>query len=331
MTVRAATRSRIEAAHRHGALYRGYLANHLPMALAALDEMGAPDARIAAYAAAYSSRLEPLAAWTGAHAPRLGAAADFPGWLEYYRARLGREGVEPILRQALATLAEAPGSGAFHGMIRTAYALSSGSETEVAHALAYWAAAFESLGEPVTPRGMATPAQALARAAAPAGTARLAGRNIAERMQAARRLPAFEALATQVHPARVTLDALAEAALQAYAATGDFTLLHGLTGVQAARALAGYAPDPARFLAQCWRALAAAYLSCGAPRVDAPAFAKPCAAGWPEILARACRADDEHDVKLAHACWIEHRRTGDDLYRLAAAARLALADVEAAC
>lgn len=62
MTVRSATRARIEEAHRFGAIYRGYLASHLPMALVALDEMGASDARIAAWAASHRTRLEPVSA-----------------------------------------------------------------------------------------------------------------------------------------------------------------------------------------------------------------------------------------------------------------------------
>lgn len=233
------------------------------------------------------------------------------------------------MRQALATLGEAPGSGAFHGAIRTAYALSTGSDAEVAHALAYWAAAFESLGDVQALRGTATPFEALTESG-PAG-ARPPGRNIAERMQAVRRTPACESLVARVDPAKLSLDALAQAALQAYAATGDFTLLHAVTGTQAARVLAAHAPDPQRFLVQCWRAMAAAYLSCGAPPLGDDAFAKPCAATWPAILERACAAQDEHDIKCAHACWLEFRRTGDDRYRRAAAARLAMADVEAAC
>lgn len=330
MTVRAATRARIEEAHRFGAIYRGYLASHLPMALVALDEMGATDARIASWAAAHRSRLEPIPAWTGAHEPRLGAAGDFAGWLEYYAARIAREGPAAIVRQALATLGEAPGSGAFHGAIRTAYALSTGSDAEVAHALAYWAAAHEDLGRPRPLRGAASPLEALRSLPAGEG-ARPPGRNIAERMQAARQRPEFEFLVARVDPALLSLDSLAEAALHAYAATGDFTLLHAVTGTQAARVLAAHAPDAERFLVQSWRAMAAAYLSCGAPRLADDAFAKPCAATWPAILERACAAQDEHDIKCAHACWLEFRRTGDDRYRRAAAARLAMADVEAAC
>jgi hypothetical protein len=47
MSVRCATRARIEAGHRYGGFYRGDLANPLPMALVALDAMGADDAAAA--------------------------------------------------------------------------------------------------------------------------------------------------------------------------------------------------------------------------------------------------------------------------------------------
>ena len=44
--IRAATRALIEDAHCHDAFYRDGFANHLPMALVALDAMGATDSEI---------------------------------------------------------------------------------------------------------------------------------------------------------------------------------------------------------------------------------------------------------------------------------------------
>ena len=310
MTVRASTVALIERSHDRSAIYRGYLASHLPMALAALDEMGAPEARIAAYAARHSSHLEPLG-----EAERASAAA----WLEALQAT----GTVATLRRALARLSAAPGSGAFHGLIRTAYAIESGSAAELAHALAYWEIAFEPLGEARAASGRATPAEVLAAIAAAPPRARLSGRNIAERMRSASEQPDFEAQVAAAGAASLTLDALAGAALRAYAASGDFTLLHAVTGCQAARTVAPYAPDAQALVAHSWRAVVAAFLACGAPRFDTPAFAEETAARWPDLLARGCDAEDEHDIKLVHAAWREWRRTGDDLYRRAAAARLA--------
>jgi hypothetical protein len=77
MSVRPATVARIEGAHRFSAFYRGGLANHLPMALVALDAMGAQNAawvayferRIRAYAATGNFTL--LHGVTACHAARL--------------------------------------------------------------------------------------------------------------------------------------------------------------------------------------------------------------------------------------------------------------------
>ena len=138
MSVRPATLKRIEEAHRFGAFYRGYLANHLPMALVALDRMGADDAALARFEAGHVlTHLEPIE-----------RDPDFQRAVEVAEARLAREGRDAVLRCDLERLLTGIGSGAFHGAIRTAYALESGSPRELAHALAYWSLAFEPLPEP---------------------------------------------------------------------------------------------------------------------------------------------------------------------------------------
>ena len=60
MSVGPNTLRLIEDAHRFGAAYGGGLASHLPMALLALDAMGASDERIEAYALQYGAQLEHL-------------------------------------------------------------------------------------------------------------------------------------------------------------------------------------------------------------------------------------------------------------------------------
>ena len=44
----------------HAPEYGGALSNHLPMALVALERLGADEARLSAFAAAYSPRLQPV-------------------------------------------------------------------------------------------------------------------------------------------------------------------------------------------------------------------------------------------------------------------------------
>src|SRR5688500_13138405 len=122
--VRPSTRALIEDAHRYSAKYRGGFANHLPMALVALDAMGATDAEVARFTRTYERMLEPI------------------GEAEVLRAReierrISEQGLEAVFATHAPALAAGFGSAAFHGAIRMAYALESGSDAEVAHALNY--------------------------------------------------------------------------------------------------------------------------------------------------------------------------------------------------
>ena len=82
MSVRAATLKRIEDAHRFGGFYRGYLANHLPMALVALDHMGADDATLERFERAHlETHLEPI-----------GNDREFQRAVEGFETRIARAG-----------------------------------------------------------------------------------------------------------------------------------------------------------------------------------------------------------------------------------------------
>jgi hypothetical protein len=334
--IRPATRERIEAALRFSAFYRDYLANHLPMALVALDAMGADDGAIARFAERYESHLEPLPPATfaiaaGEEARHLGARDAFPAWVGYFDARIAREGRVAVLREWTGRLAPGVGTAAFHGAIRTAYGLESGSDRELAHGLAYWAAAFEPLGAPPACDGSRSAGQVLALLASDPAHAgrRLPGKSIAERMRHAVALPGFPVLAASVDRDKLSLDDLAAALLRCYAASGDFTILHGITGCHAFRLLARYAPEADVALAHLWVAVLAAYLGTGSPAVEGWNVRGSDALGWSAILERAARCDDEHDVKLAYSCWREWQRTADETYRRAASARVCHAQREA--
>lgn len=327
MTLRDTTIALIEDAHRFSAFYGGYLANHLPMTLVALDAMGAADERIAAYAARYAAQLEPMppaaeAIGAGDEQRFLGSSAAFPAWVSYFMARVAGEGRERVLREWIARLTPGIGSGAFHGVIRTAYALDSGSDAELAHGLAYWASAYEPLHQFSTPAGKRTPAEVLAQVSKEAGQSgkKLPGRSIAGRMLAASRLREFGGWVGAADPARLDLDGLAAAMIRAYAATGDFTLLHAVTGTHAARALLRYVESPTALVGAHWRALLAAYVGVGAPAVSGWKLEGDDKLDWPSIHERACGRDDEHDVKITYSCWRGWQWTGDDLYRRVASA-----------
>ncbi len=329
MSVRPTTRALVEEHLRFSAFYGGALANHLPMALAALEAMGASDQRLRDFAAGYARKLEPLAPARFAIAPggekeHLGSHAAFPAWVDYFAGRIAEQGSDAVLRHWLDILVAGAESGAFHGLIRVAYALEIGSEREMAHALAYWAAAFESLGAAPVLSGAESPAAVLAEMSRDprlAGT-RFPGRNIVERTAAAATDPAFAAMVARIDGAALTLDQLGQAMIRCHAASGDFTILHGVTGCHALRLLLPFMQDERAALAHFWQALAAAWLGAGSPPVAGFALEGSDGLGFDEILPAAVACDDEHDVKLAFSCWREWQRTNDSLYRRVASARV---------
>ena len=313
MTLRPATLEAIEDAHGFAGTYRGYLSTHLPMAVVALEAMGADDARIAAWAADYSRKLEPI------NQP---AHELYARWVEFFAARLAQHSPGAVLREWIPRFTPAIGSAAFHCAIRTAYALEAGASAELAHALAYWVVAYQVLPAFSSPGGTKSPGEVLAAIAADASRAgrRTEGRNIAQRALSASQLPEFAGWVAAADPARVDLDSLAADVIRAYRASGDFTVLHGVTGTHAARVLSPYlAPEAPVFL---WRAIVAAYVGTGAPTVRGE-LEGDASLDWPAIHAAAIRCDDEHDIKLAYTCWREWQRTRDDTYRRAASVRVA--------
>jgi hypothetical protein len=338
VSVRPTTLARIEAAHRFSAFYRGDLANHLPMALVTLDAMGADEATLERFQSRYeASHLEELAPPAfeialGEESPHFGHAEAFPAWVVYFGKRIRAEGVTAVLASVLDPLMASVESGAFHGAIRCAYALESGSAREMAHALAYWSATLEP---PVEAPVMSGPDSAFAVLAALSADPAIAGkrapgRNIVMRTRAIISRPDFRGYVQRADPAQISIAALAAALIRAYAATGNFTLLHGVTACHAARLITRFARDRDAAVRALWAALAAAYMGEGSPAIDGWHLEGSDTLDWPDIHARAVRCDDEHDVKLAYTCWREWQETGDDIYRRVASAQVchAAADME---
>jgi hypothetical protein len=229
------------------------------------------------------------------------------------------------LRRWIDRFTPAVASAAFHGAIRTAFALESEASGELAHGLAYWAAAYHTLPVGPEPAGTLSPREVLAAVARDPAYAgkRPEGRGIADRAMASARSPGFGAHVASLDPGQLALDAIALALLRGYAATGNFTLLHGVTGAHAFRLLAPYASDSGAALVDLWAAVVAVYMGAGSPPVEGWGLKGDDTLDWPAIHARAVKREDEHDIKLAYSCWREWQHRGDDLYRRAASARVA--------
>ena len=289
--------------------YAGGLSNHLPMALLALARLGATETRLNTFAQTYSRRLQPAPASTpwpagDAWAARLGQRAAWSEYRSLFFDWLLHEHSSDVLRQVLPRLMQGCGAAAFHGLIRTAYALQSARRQELADALAYWACRWLDLGAAGTAGAGGTVREPLAALRQLHATHSDAGL-IFQRMQAAAREPHFQAVVDTLQVHESTLTQLALLAAQAYAASGNFTALHLVTSAHAMRLLLPCVDEPLPALQGYWRAFAAAVCASGMTAGTAPT-PRP----WPELVAAAMASDDDHVIKLVDTCREEDRAHG---------------------
>lgn len=323
-----------------GPEYEEGMASHLPMALAALDGLGADEAQMRAFYAHYAPRLG-QAPTTGPIDVVNGPTVDwkslrgridaFSTLREHFGAALARNGREAVLRDTLPALIDGSAGAAFHGPIRVAHAIESAHAGELAAALAYCTARWIPLPEPAQPDTVFTDPTAWLdaldahqRRSAPGwrATAPL----ISERMQQAARTPAWVELAGALVPAdgdvAALLQALAKAAAARYAATGNFTVLHMATAARAAQVLAPWLPTHAATWTPLLHAVAAASIASRAMPLQRDVSD---ALTWADVRHAACTSDDDHVIKLVHAMSMQHSRAPDAVWLDAARTAVASA------
>jgi hypothetical protein len=318
----------------YGPEYRGGLANHLPMALVALDQMGATPSRLNGYVRSHTSWLEKLperggvapGAWPFRKANRdafVDLRADF-------RQRIARDGWETVLRAALPDLARGLSAAAFHGLIRTAMGVVGRHDGEIASGLAYWAAHWQRLGVTLpASAGMEPSTDPMALLARLQTDPRFvfdpkqAPDLIDDALLAAAALDGFGEVIHWLDARQCRVADLARAAAALYAATGNFTALHGVTGTQATMVLLPYVQEQSVLVSWLWQALGATYISIGRPQLpdadEIEAWRGVETPTWPDLLQRALTEEDEHTVKLCYSALCLGRTTGDRIFRWLAA------------
>jgi hypothetical protein len=313
-----------------GPEFRGGLSNHLSMGLYSLSALGASSTLFTRFADAHWSSLEPLPKdpgppvttenWTAL----LGRREALNGFRKLFASEVARHGRERALRRCLPALLPGIGAGAFHALIRTGYGVRFADDAEVVAGLAYWAAAFLPLGPLARPgreRDSRVLFQQISLEPALAGR-ELSGRLIFGKMQSAAAIPEFAPLASALNPDDGTLASIAAATVQLYVQSRDFTALHAVTGTHAYRLLQPFVESPEQGLRYFWQALAAAYVSIGAPRVvEPPSGDVP---PWSESIQRMMATLDDHDVKLVDVAREEAAFYGNAIYQRAAARRMGL-------
>lgn len=302
--------------------YRAQLSSHLPMALDALQQLGAPSARLREFRRRYGARLQPMPTTPpGAGRPQqLGRIDDYPQWFSHYRAALAADGRDALLRAELPALMASAGGAAFHGLIRTGHAVHHGHEGELAAALAYWASRHLLLPEPSDIRPMALADWLAGLRALPGAEAMPKRGLISARMADWGARADWQALAGRLPDAE--LPALARAAAALYAATANFTVLHMVTASAALLALLPWLDGKAG-RRQFIRAAAAALMASGAVQ-DTAGLAPVMAPqpDWPSLAAGAITQHDDHVIKLVAACHALEAADSAPVWRAAAARAL---------
>ncbi|MCU0967286.1 MAG: questin oxidase family protein [Rubrivivax sp.] len=313
-------RSLLDDGVRHAPEYGGGSSNLLPMALVALRRLGADDHRLAEFAMRQRALLEPApppAPWPAGDpwAGRLGDPAAWPAYRALFVEWLGHEGGAAVLAQTLPTLMRGCGAAAFHGLIRTAYALEVGHAGELADGLAYWASRFLPLGDAPVPSARAAldPLAVLHKLRALPLGPRPSEALVIEHMDEVARHPGFARQASKVAIDDETLPRLARHAATLYAASGNFVALHLVTSARAFGVIEPFTDDAASARMQYWLAYAAAHRASGAQE-GAP-LPEPWT--WDRIVEAARASDDAHVVKVVDACRELERTLGDGNWRAA--------------
>jgi hypothetical protein len=321
----------------YSAEFGGTYANHAPMALVALDRLGARGDRLAAFFRTYRDakglrpappRIGPLTRETWPEA--VGERARESDLVAFFEGEVDALGTRGALHAYLPRLIPGVGASAFHALMRLAYALIDDNRTEVAIALGYWAATYLPM-PPATgaPPVTEDPAEVLAmvsriEALHDLPVRELLWQNIRESGQCPDFAPVIDWLAVGPDtPAR-----MAGASIALFAATQEFCALHAVTGMHWVRIVLPYCPDGEPLLRAFWQGIAGLMRQMAFPSLP---DARTCRAWralpvppWAEIEAAAARSDDEHDISLVFSAREEMAVYGDPLYQLAAARRVGL-------
>jgi hypothetical protein len=287
------------------------LSDHLPMAVTALAAMGADDERIATWAATYAARqaLRP-------------AALDERAGRQTWRERIARDGLRTTLAASLGVLGDGIGAAAFHAAIRAAYAIERDDAWDLACALESWEREFVTLPVARTPKRVSAAEALETLEHAPFDRSIPDMPLIADAMRAVGKRDGFATLAATV-PSQDAIDDLALAAAAAFAATGNFTALHLMTGTHAVRVLRRALGDIDGVMPAVWSAYAAAAIVAGVtPSLDASTLdpLRSVHEPWSRLFARAVAQDDDHVIKATYTAWRLDTEIGDPAF-VAAAAR----------
>lgn len=308
-------------------LYGNKLTNHLNMALFALYKMGADEARLNEFAKEYISQtnLPPLLPpdvkiSKENFCDHLGRDGSYSSYILYFENELNNKSIEEVLKEYIIILLPGEAGGAFHGVIRLAYAYALNDKNELVRALAYFAEAYKEFP-------FSEELQRSMKVIEPIRAVSLLSKNsyfqnfkfhrplIIGRMEDIYEDPQFLDVLSDLSIDYCNSRCFSELLLKLYSLTGEFTVLHGFTSTHALRLLSPFINNYKLILKQHWYLLQLAYLSTNCTPISeytAPTKVN----GWSEIFTEACKSKDVHTIKLVYSLYEQSSLSEDDcLYR----------------
>ncbi len=304
----------IEKGWRYDVLFGKGLANHLPMALTALERMGGNGTIIKDFSSIYCSKLQPMRdistdGFSGFE-KHLGKREYFSNYLEFFKNELQINGIKHVLNTYLDKLFSGVAASAFHPLIRLAYALEIDSEQEVAISLAFWSSEYQFSGDILSPNKSSAytifnkfkdrfknfvPHQGI----------------IAGKIFEMSRHPDFKM--DEIQPYKIDLSIIALFAVKLYITSGDFILLHGVTASHALRIVLPFVMNQDHALRYFWIALIAGILISDFGEITESRLPE---GGMSEknrinkAIKTILNSKDDHTIKIVYSCWQEFLHYG---------------------
>jgi len=310
----------LEKAGKYHPQYGGGLATHLPMVIIALDRLNAPENKLEHVFDDGIKGLDLIGGLGNINAVQtiaynLGDSKSFNRYLKYFRSELSLHGIEVVIKKSLPRLIYGVAASAFHALIRLAYAIEANSQSEVAIALAYWSAEFQSFELSLESSNESLP-NILTRLAPIGVNHQFSPGIIVNRMAEIGEVLKGEKCI--ILPSSITLTKIKRFVLKAFYDKNNFTVLHTVTACHAFSIVMPYLDKVDIALQELWKAILIAYLSTGLEYDDNEVKISEGNVDFPSVINVAVESKDAHVIKLVYTCLYEYMECRNPLYYIVA-------------
>jgi len=303
-------------------VYDDGLTNHLNMGLYALYQMGADEERLHRYAKSYIKK---------GHVPKvrtcdviitdenfmdhLGKEGTYSAFIPFFKSEFEKGPFETVLRKYVNILIDGSAGGAFHGLIRLAYAYELESTDEMIKALSYFSEVYLKMGEKEYILGLnkKEPLEAVTELSRRTYFINKSFKRpmITGRMMDVFEDSQFENVVTGLPEVCQNSEAMNGLLLKLYGSTQNFTMLHGYTSTHALRVLEPLIDNYIEVIQRHWFNVQIAYLSTNCtPIMDTPSLnPNP---KWTFIMRAVLEKVDVHAIKMTYSLYEQSKIYGED-------------------